>query len=177
MKKIIISTVVGLIASTNVWANISEKQLFEYLLPQYIAWAHQIEDKGLQSGTPLDESGIELAKDIGIKAPENVRVIYVDSVPYPYENPALKEMGLSLGFIGEGIVNNAQVFGYSIYVRKGYELDRPRLAHELVHVLQIERSNLNDVVMQHISDLAQYGYQNAPLEVEAFEANKKYAER
>ena len=83
-------------------------------------------------------------------------------------------MGLSLGFIGENIINNAQVFGYSIYVRKGYELDTPKLAHELVHVLQIERSSLDKIIFQHLSDLAKYGYSNAPLEVEAFKANKKY---
>ncbi|WP_299495117.1 hypothetical protein [uncultured Shewanella sp.] len=83
-------------------------------------------------------------------------------------------MGLSLGFIGDNIINNAQVFGYSIYVRNGYELDMPKLAHEFVHVLQIERSSLEKVVFQHFSDLAKYGYADAPLEVEAFKANIKY---
>ena len=74
-----------------------------------------------------------------------------------------------------GAINNAQVSGYSIYVRKGYELDRPRLAHEFVHVLQIERSSLTEVMVQHLSYLARYGYENAPLEVEASQANEKYA--
>ncbi|MEP4890709.1 MAG: hypothetical protein ABJV04_11835 [Aliiglaciecola sp.] len=67
------------------------------------------------------------------------------------------------------------MFGYSIYVRHGYELDRPKLAHELVHVLQIERANLDHIITQHFSDLAEYGYDKAPLEVEAFKANKEYA--
>jgi len=82
----------------------------------------------------------------------------------------------SLGFIGEGIINNAQVFGYSIYVRKDYQLTRPKLAHELVHVLQIERSDLAAVVSQHFADLARYGYDNSPLEVEAYKANSLYPE-
>ena len=101
----------------------------------------------------------------------------MDSVPYPYENPALKAMGESVGLIGEGIVNNAQAFGYSIYVRHGYELDRPKMAHELVHVLQIERASFAEVAAQHLTDLAKYGYEKAPLEVEAYEANKKYASK
>ncbi|RRS08410.1 hypothetical protein EAG18_11835 [Pseudoalteromonas sp. J010] len=145
------------------------------LLGEYITWAQQIESQGREVGIPLDASGIALAREIGIKHPEKVRIIYLDTVPFPIENKALKAMGESLGFIGEGIVNNAQVFGYSIYVRHGFELNRPKLAHELVHVLQIERASFADVLRQHISDMQKYGYENAPLEVEAFKANIKYA--
>ena len=35
------------------------------------------------------------------------------------KNLVLKVVGEALGFIGDGIINNAQVFGYSIYIRKG----------------------------------------------------------
>ncbi|WP_252728334.1 hypothetical protein [Alteromonas sp. C1M14] len=97
--------------------------------------------------------------------------MHVEEVPFPYENIALKTLGEALGFIGEGITNNAQAFGYSIYVRNGYELNRPKLAH----VLQIERSSLDQVITQHFSDIAEFGYDKAPLEVEAFKANIQYA--
>lgn len=116
-----------------------------------------------------------LASEIGIVHPEKVRIIYVDEVPFPYENFALKVFGEAVGLIGEGIINNAQVFGYSIYARKGFKLNRPKLAHELVHVLQIERSSLDKVVTQHFYDMAEYGYDEAPLEVEAAAANIKYS--
>jgi len=49
------------------------------------------------------------------------------------------------------------------------------MAHELVHVLQIERASFSEIVVQHISDLSKYSYENTPLEAEAFKANKKYA--
>ena len=153
-----------------------ERIISNVLLPQYISWADDINTKGLKIGTPLDEQQLLLATDIGIKNPKKVRIVYVDEVPFPHENFALKVLGEALGFIGEGIVNNAQVFGYSIYIRTGYELNRPRLAHELVHVLQIERSDLETIISQHFSDLAKYGYENAPLEVEAFKANQKYSD-
>ncbi|KZN63784.1 hypothetical protein N473_15820 [Pseudoalteromonas luteoviolacea CPMOR-1] len=143
------------------------------LLPQYIEWAHGIEKEGVKSGEPLNNKELTLAAQIGIRHPEKVRIVYVDEVPFPRENFALKTLGEALGFIGDGIINNAQVFGYSIYVRKGFDLNRAKLAHELVHVLQIERSDLNTIVTQHFSDLAKYGYNNSPLEVEAFKANKK----
>jgi hypothetical protein len=128
----------------------------------------------MKVGIPLTKKELKLAREIGIQSPEKVKIVYLDEVPFPIENEDLKQMGLSLGFIGENIINNAQVFGYSIYVRKGYKLDKPKLAHELVHVLQIERSSLEHIVFQYISDLAKYGYSNAPLEAEAFKANEKY---
>ncbi|NME72938.1 hypothetical protein [Flammeovirga aprica] len=146
------------------------------LMPQYIDWAYETDRKGLELGVPLDDKALLLASDIGIVHPEKVRLVFVDEVPFPYENFALKTLGEALGFIGEGIINNAQAFGYSIYIRKDFDLTRPKLAHELVHVLQIERSSLESVITQHFSDLAEYGYDNAPLEVEAYKANKKYSE-
>lgn len=152
-----------------------QKVISNVLLPQYIDWAYEIDMQGLDSGVPLNAKELSLAKDIGIQNPEKVRIVYVDEVPFPYENFALKTLGEALGFIGEGIINNAQVFGYSIYARNGYELNRPKLAHELLHVLQIERASLDSIITQHFSDLAEYGYDKAPLEVEAFEANKEYA--
>jgi len=147
------------------------------VLPQYIAWASDTEATGLEIGEPLDEKQLVIANEIGIKNPEKVRLVYVDEVPFPYENVVLKVVGEALGFIGEGIINNAQVFGYSIYIREGYQLTTPNLAHELVHVLQIERSSLAQVVTQHFADLVKYGYENSPLEVEAFKAEKNYQHR
>ncbi|WP_337843355.1 hypothetical protein [Rheinheimera sp.] len=146
------------------------------VLPPYIEWAAATEAAGVATGEALTEQQLQLARDIGIQQPERVRLVYVDEVPFPYHNLLLKIVGEALGFIGEGIINNAQVFGYSIYVRKDYSLTKPRLAHELVHVLQIERSDLTTVVSQHFADLATYGYENSPLELEAYQANKRYAE-
>ena len=146
------------------------------LIPQYVDWAYETEKRGLESGAPLNVRELALAAEIGIQKPEKVRIVHVDEVPFPYENFALKTLGEALGFIGEGITNNAQAFGYSIYVRNGYELNRPKLAHELVHVLQIERTSLEHVITQHFSDIAEFGYDKAPLEIEAFKANKQYAD-
>ncbi|WP_420809569.1 hypothetical protein [Alteromonas portus] len=145
------------------------------LLPQYIGWAQKTDKEGMEIGVPLNQKELALAAEIGIKYPEKVRVVYVDEVPFPHENFALKVFGEAVGLVGEGIINNAQVFGYSIYARKDFKLTRPKLAHELVHVLQIERASLDDVVTQHFFDMAEYGYEKAPLEVEAAKANVIYS--
>lgn len=174
MKAIKLLSLIVLVLAASI-AFSHKKIISDVLLPQYITWAYEIDKKGLEVGVPLNERELLLASEIGIAHPEKVRVIYVDEVPFPYENFALKTLGEVLGFVGEGVINNAQAFGYSIYVRKGYELNRPKLAHELVHVLQIENASLDKIITQHFSDLAAYGYDGAPLEVEAYEANKKYA--
>lgn len=118
--KIIKITSLLLIALIIVAATSYEKIISGVLLPQYIDWAYETDRKGLEIGTPLDEKEMLLASEIGIVHPEKVRIIYVDEVPFPYENFALKVFGEAVGLIGEGIINNAQVFGYSIYARKGF---------------------------------------------------------
>ena len=164
-----------LVAIILITALFYEKIIASVLLPQYIDWAQETDEKGVEIGTPLNNEERLLAEEIGIKHPEKVRIVYVDDVPYPYDNFALKVFGEAVGLVGEGITNNAQVFGYSIYGRKDFELTRPKLAHELVHVLQVERASLDKVVTQHFFDMAEYGYDKAPLEVEAAEANKTYS--
>lgn len=154
-----------------------QRLISAFILPQYIDWASDTEVAGLQLGDPLSAEQLALAAEIGIKQPEKVRLVYVDVVPFPYHNPMLKLVGEATGFIGDGIINNAQVFGYSIYVRNDYPLNTPRLAHELVHVLQIERASLEQVITRHFADLLTYGYDNSPLELEAYEANKTYSNR
>ena len=144
-------------------------------LEKYVDWARGIEAEGQKRGTPLTGKQIELAREIGIKRPENVRLIFVESVPFPTDDEAMRKIGEVLGFIGPDVTNNAQAFGYTIWVRNGYTLDRPKLAHELVHVLQIERSgNFSEFVKQYMMQLRTHGHWNMPLEIEAYEANEKY---
>ncbi|TYC89683.1 hypothetical protein [Novosphingobium sp. BW1] len=144
-------------------------------LARYAAWAKGIETKGQARGTPLTAEQTDLARQIGIAHPEKVRLVHVEAVPFPTQDEAMRKMGESLGFIGPGITNNAQAFGYTIWVRDGFTLDRPSLAHELVHVAQIERSaNFDAYVQRYMQELQTYGHAKMPLEVEAYEANRTY---
>lgn len=144
-------------------------------LTKYAAWAKGIEAEGQARGTPLTAEQTELARQVGIAHPEKVRLVHVETVPFPTHDEAMRKMGESLGFIGPGITNNAQAFGYTIWVRDGFTLDRPSLAHELVHVAQIERSaNFDAYVQRYMRELQTYGHARMPLEVEAYEANRTY---
>ncbi|SDS67057.1 hypothetical protein SAMN05192545_1824 [Maribacter dokdonensis] len=180
MKKItqiliIKALVLGNIMSLQGQTKEENSLLYEKLIPQYVSWAVSVDQAGIKIGEYLNEKELLLAKEVGVKFPEKVRIVYVDEVPFPYENEHLKQMGLSLGFIGKDIKNEAQAFGYSIYVRKDLNFTISKLAHELVHVMQIERSDsFFTYVIQYLNDLAKYGYSKSPLEIEAFQANKKY---
>lgn len=145
-------------------------------LANYVEWARSIEAEGQERGTPLTSNQIELASQLGIEHPEKVRLVFVDAVPFPTEDAKMRAIGETLGFIGPGVTNNAQAFGYTIWVRNGFTLDRPGLAHELVHVEQIERSSsFGGYVMQYMQELLEYGHADMPLELEAYEANARYA--
>lgn len=148
--------------------------LLAVLIGQYVRWAATVEQQGLSQGVTLSVAEQALAAEIGVAQPAQVRLVYVDTVPFPLENPALKFLGETLGFVGQGIINNAQVFGYSIYVRQGFVLDRPKLAHELVHVRQVEQTSFQYITVWHMLDLVLYGYKNSRIEAEAFLANERY---
>lgn len=150
--------------------------LLALLISQYIRWAGEVERQGVQQGTALNAAQQALASEVGVRQAAQVRLVYVEQVPFPLEQPALKFLGETLGFVGDGIINNAQVFGYSIYVRQGFVLNRPKLAHELVHVRQVEDSSFQSITLWHMLDLVLYGYQNSRIEAEAFLANEQYPE-
>lgn len=154
----------------------NQEEFLSKFMAYYVKWAEEIEARGQATGTPLDPDQVRLAAEIGIKHPEKVRLVFVDEIPFPTENPEIKLAGETFGFIGPGIVNNAQAFGYTIWVRKGFTLDQPRLAHELVHVWQIERStSFAAYAGQYVSELIEYGHDKSPLELEAYDANQRYA--
>ncbi|WP_370030834.1 hypothetical protein [Qipengyuania mesophila] len=152
-----------------------EADPYARFLQNYVDWANIIEAEGRKRGRPLTGSQIELARAVGIERPEEVRIIFVDAVPFPKENEDMRRMGEALGFIGPGVINNAQAFGYTIWVRNGYTLDRPSLAHELVHVMQIERAgDFGAFVKQYMMQLLRHGHNDMPLEIEAYAANEKF---
>lgn len=145
-------------------------------LARYAQWVVSIEAEGQERGSPLTPAQREMATEIGIERPDKVRLVLVDAVPFPTEDAAMREIGEKLGFIGPGVVNNAQAFGYTIWVRDGFVLDRPGLAHELVHVWQIERSaDFAAYLQEYMGQLRRHGHEDMPLEIEAYAANLKYA--
>ena len=62
----------------------------EELLPDGIAWAQGIEDEILATGHPLPESQLLIAKHLGVKDPEKIRIKIYDP-----ELPVAPETGMA----------------------------------------------------------------------------------
>ena len=56
--------------------------LYEKLIPQYISWAVTVNQSSIKIGEPLNEKELLLAKEVGVKFPEKIRIVYVDEVPF-----------------------------------------------------------------------------------------------
>lgn len=58
---------------------------------EYSTWATEVDKKAKTKGELLTKSEIALAKEIEVSSPEKVRIVKVDSIPFPYENVFLKK--------------------------------------------------------------------------------------
>jgi hypothetical protein len=95
-------------------AQIPESLLSE-MLPRAIAWAEEQEAFIAQQGTPLNEAGVELARRAGVRQPERIRLLPVESVPLPEEED-LKRAALDFGLITKD--TSGMTVGYGIFLLK-----------------------------------------------------------
>ena len=132
------------------------------LLPRAVAWAEATEAEALDAGTALSPNGIALARAVGVDHPELVRVALVDSLPLP-DDPELSEAAIQTGLLGPGMVG--LTLGYAVYLCH----DTPRLlSHECRHVHQYEvAGSIASFLRAYFQQIVEFGYEHAPLEVDA----------
>lgn len=138
--------------------------LLPQLLPGAIAWAEEQAAHVAQAGRPLDTDGLSLARSVGVRRPELVRVRLVDRLPLPTD-PILQEAALQIGLLGPTMVG--LTLGHSIFLCHGH--DTPRLlSHECRHVYQYEASgSIAAFLPVYLQQILQLGYHDAPLEADA----------
>lgn len=140
-------------------------------------WLDDINAEILETGIPLSPELRDVANQLGIRHPDRIRILVVDEVPAPSDHPILYREGERRNLWGPGIQGNAQVFGHGIAVTRQVLDDTGKMAHELMHVAQIERfASLQDFVVEYLRQIAEHGYADAPLEVEAFKQNSRYTD-
>lgn len=143
----------------------------EELLPLAGQWAFAQEQRALCEGVPLSKAEIADAKLIGVKNPDRVRLLRVDTIPAP-AHPMLRAAAASLNFLTAA--PRGLALEYGIFVRSDYWRDRALIAHELVHTTQYERlGGIVPFLQTYISQCATVGYANAPLELEAIRTAKR----
>lgn len=157
----------GCVDKDGIYANPPQALIeqIEQLLPAAEKFVLKNESEAIESGVPLTESQLAIASNIGIKNPEKVRIYYVDKLPFP-EDPELSTLAKKFGYSSPFMA--AYTYGYGVWVKRSSKNDRELLAHELIHVRQAEQMGVREQTKQYLMQLYIYGYQNAPMELEAY---------
>src|SRR5256885_15677753 len=137
----------------------------EELLRVAARWAAEQERRVLCEGVPLTKAELADARAIGVRNPERVRLLRVETIPVP-ANPMLRAAAASINFLTT--TPRGLALDYGIFVRRDCWRDRDLIAHELVHTAQYQRlGGILPFLQTYISQCATVGYPNAPLELEA----------
>jgi hypothetical protein len=137
----------------------------EDLLPLAARWATELERRVLCEGVPLSKTEIADAKAIGVRNPERVRLLRVETIPVP-AHPMLRAAAASINFLTSS--PRGLALDYGIFVRADHWRDRQLIAHELVHTAQYQRlGGIVPFLQTYIFQCATVGYSNAPLELAA----------
>lgn len=144
--------------------NVDFRTLLPQVLPHAIAWAEVQAHHVASHGAPLPAMVQEIARRVGVRRPELIRTMLVPQLPIP-EEPSLRQAAIETGLLGREMVG--LTLGYSIILVVGHDTLR-LLSHECRHVHQYELfgsiANFLSVYLQQIAD---FGYQCAPLEADA----------
>lgn len=142
----------------------SDAGWLESVAPGALTWLLAQEATLSKQGRPLTADEIELARRMGVRRPEKVRVVVLASFPLPNE-PRLAQEVRTLG-LGSDDAGGFGM-GYVVLLKPRLQSERWLLAHELVHVAQRERLGAQAFVRRYLLELRTVGYRRSPLEMEA----------
>ena len=140
------------------------KNTLQHILPAAISWAQQQAAEVLAHGTPLDAAEQQMARQVGVAAPDKVRLVMVPHMPVP-SAPDLRLVALETGLLGPMTIGLA--LGHAVLICHGQRSKR-LLSHELRHVYQYEQAgSIAAYLPQYLQQIAEVGYFNAPFEADA----------
>ena len=145
---------------------------FETLLPLAAEWAATEEQRILREGVALSEQELADAAAMGVREPERIRLLRVESVPMP-ENRELRAAAEAVHFLSPE--TRGLTLQYGIFMRWDCWQDRHILVHEFAHTVQYERlGGILPFLRQYLYQCLTIGYANAPMELEAADAAAKF---
>ena len=134
------------------------------LFPHVVAWVSGLETQVRKSGRALTAFESNLAQNVGVARPGEVRILSVPEIPPPV-HPRVKQLAQQVGLL------TADTWGltaaYGVIARLDCANSPRLMAHEFVHVAQYERLGREGFLQEYIQQIAAYGYQLAPFELEA----------
>ena len=134
------------------------------LIPLAVEWAERVSAQAVTSGTPLTADEAEVARRVGVTAPEAVRIAVAEQLPFP-EHPLLREAAIQVGLLGPHMAGFT--LGHVVFVRTG-PVSLRLLSHELRHVAQYEAAgSIREFLPGYLAQIVHFGYEDAPYEVDA----------
>ena len=137
-------------------------------------WVGEQEERAQRDGVPLNEREAEIARQAQVHDIERVRLLPVDAMPSP-SDPLLQSAMRATGFWLDGAAG--LTLGHAILLLRtpgegqgdsaSTWREESLIAHELVHVAQIERLGPQEFLRLYFEQCLSVGYSQAPLEHEA----------
>ena len=134
------------------------------LFPHVVDWISCLDKQAQESGRALTPIEFNLAQNVGVAHPEEVRILSVRRIPLP-SHPRVKQLARRVGLLNADAAGLTAVYG--VIVRRDCANNLRLLAHEFVHVAQYERLGREGFLQEYIQQIAAHGYRNAPFELEA----------
>jgi hypothetical protein len=145
--------------------------LLNFALPLATSYAEEQAAVILRDGVPLTAEQIIDARRVGVKEPQRVRLLKVESIPVPTQ-PALAKANEYVSMVGPQSISI--IYGYGVYLRQDQWDNRPLIVHELVHISQYERlGSIGDFLKAYLSECLTVGHDNSPMEREAVNRSKE----
>jgi hypothetical protein len=134
------------------------------LFPHVVAWVSGLETQVRKSGRALTALESNLAQNVGVARPGEVRILSVPEIPPP-AHPRVKQLAQQVGLLTADTGGLTAAYGV---IARFDCANSPRLmAHEFVHVAQYERLGREGFLQEYMQQIATHGYLNAPFEKEA----------
>ena len=135
------------------------------MAPRVVAWAEKLSAEGRAHGIALTPAQQRIARASGVREPGRIRIRVVDRIPLP-DQPELRAAALEVGLSQSSALG--MTLGYAVVVVRGYEDNVRLLSHEFRHVAQYEAcGGIAPFLAMHLADLAAFGYEDSPFEVDA----------
>lgn len=138
--------------------------------PAALSWFSETEAALHPLGRTLTDRERAKATELGVRRPEDVRILVLKKFPVP-SDPELKKEAqhFGLGSFFEG----GRTMGHVIMLKPRLAENWPVIVHELVHVSQFDKVGREAFLRRYITEYEMLGYARAPMELEAFAKQKE----
>ncbi|MEO0343253.1 MAG: hypothetical protein AAF198_07435 [Pseudomonadota bacterium] len=141
-----------------------EKSLIDQAFQFTLRNNRLLEAHALEVGRPLSPQGIKLARSLGVRNPEKVRIVIVKKIP---KTNTAERIIQATPLVNPGTVIAGLAAGYGIFLAEGYGDKIWVLAHELVHTAQFERYGMEEMTRRYLTESVVLRDRLIPLEREA----------